>query len=195
MYKRQVLLESFGLNSIPVTIFGAGHVAERLATLLHDLSIPVTLIDNREAQLAGVKADVEKLCLQTPENAIAGLEANSFALVMTHDHLLDYRLIKALLDRSPIAFIGMIGSATKWQRFTERLRQDGVSADRTAAVQCPVGLENVPGKEPMAVAISVAALLLQERQRRSVLASQPASLRWRQIRSSLLQEVSTNAPD
>ncbi len=190
-----VLLESFGLDSIPVTLFGAGHVAQRLAALLHDLSIPVTLIDHREAQLAGITADVEKLCLETPESAVEGLDANSFVLVMTHDHLLDYRLIKALLDRSPIAFVGMIGSSTKWQRFTERLRQDGVPVQRIRTVQCPIGLDTVPGKEPMAVAISVAAQLLQERQRRTRLPSPPASLSWRQIRSSLVQEASIDAAD
>lgn len=188
-----VLLESFGLNGLAVTIFGAGHVGERLATLLQDLAISVTLIDNREAQLERVSADVEKLCMKNPEQAIPDLEDNSLVLVMTHDHLLDYRLIKALLDRSPIAFIGMIGSATKWQRFVERLRRDDIPTDRIATVQCPIGLHDVPGKEPMAVAIAVAAQILQERQRRSTLPSQSASLSWRQIRSSLLQEPSINA--
>ena len=188
-----VLLESFGLNGMPVTIFGAGHVGERLATLLQDLSICVTLIDSREAQLAHAVANVEKRCLATPIEAIDDLKPHSFALVMTHDHLLDYRLIKALLDRSPIAFVGMIGSMTKWQRFTQRLLQDGVPAHRIATVHCPIGLDTVPGKEPMAVAIAVAAQLLQERERRSTSPSESASLSWRQIRSTLLQESSINA--
>ena len=190
-----VLLESFGLPQMSVTLFGAGHVGERVARLLHDLSIAVTLIDNRQAVLDGIVTPVPRICLSAPEDAVHSLDSHACALVMTHDHLLDYTLIRALLKRGPIAFTGLIGSVTKWQRFVARLRQEGIAAARIADVQCPIGLPGIPGKEPMAVAIAVVAQLLRERQRRVDAAIPAPSLSWRQIRTNLVQVASSPVPE
>jgi xanthine dehydrogenase accessory factor len=77
---------------------------------------------------------------------------------MTHSHDLDYALIRAVLKRGDAAWIGLIGSATKRARFASRLKAEGLSAD---PVRCPIGIAGIRSKAPEAIAISVAAELLQ----------------------------------
>ncbi len=46
-----------------------------------------------------------------------------------------------------------------WQRFAKRLSQRGFSEDEISRVRCPIGVSK-HSKEPRAIAISVAAELL-----------------------------------
>ncbi|MGB5877157.1 MAG: XdhC family protein, partial [Psychrobacter nivimaris] len=97
-----------------------------------------------------------------------------FILVMTHDHSVDFELVRAALDtisdtssphdkRSDISapYIGCIASATKAKRFRDRLIQRGYSEQLVNQLVMPIGLQ-IGGKEPMAVAVSIVAQLLQQ---------------------------------
>ncbi len=90
---------------------------------------------------------------------------------MTHDHSLDFELVRAALDTCialdkdkdlsiSIPYIGCISSATKAKRFQDRLLQRGYDEQLVNQLIMPIGLE-LGGKEPMAVAVSIAAQLLQ----------------------------------
>ena len=178
-----VLLESFGLSTMHLCIFGAGHVGRRVALLMQELQCVVTLVDSRSDQLEQAPGGVRRLGLADPLLHIPNLGRHVHVLVMTHDHLLDYQLMLALLRRPPCRSLGLIGSNTKWDRFRERLLADGVPAERLDAVRCPAGRVDIPGKEPMAVAIAIAAQLLQQRPGTGTTSH---NLHWRQIRSSLV---------
>ena len=54
----------------------------------------------------------------------------------------------------------LIGSARKWDRFRKRLAQRGFTEQEIAKVRCPIGVSK-HSKEPAAIAISVAAELLE----------------------------------
>jgi xanthine dehydrogenase accessory factor len=82
-------------------------------------------------------------------------------LILTHDHGLDYRLTRAALQRNRLAFVGLIGSATKRARFFGRLVRDGIGAEARGRLVCPIGVSGVTGKEPDVIAIAVLAQLLQ----------------------------------
>src|SRR5690606_34272524 len=96
-----------------------------------------------------------------------------FILVMTHDHSLDFDLVRAALDcllatdsktalkeSSARPYVGCISSATKAKRFKEKLLQRGYSQKVVDKVTKPTDLE-VGGKEPMPVAVSSAREILQ----------------------------------
>jgi len=82
-------------------------------------------------------------------------------LVMTHDHALDYALCRKILERGEFAWLGLIGSKSKGARFRSRLARDGVALERIARLICPIGIEGVISKWPAAIAVGVAAQLLQ----------------------------------
>ncbi len=97
------------------------------------------------------------------ELCVAEAPDDAAIVIMTHDHGLDYRLAKAALERPPVAFVGLIGSATKKARFMSRLDKDGVPAERRARLTSPIGVAGVQGKEPDVIAIATLAQLLQLR--------------------------------
>ena len=80
---------------------------------------------------------------------------------MTHDHQLDQDLCEALLRRNDFAFLGLIGLATKQRRFSQRLREKGISEQQLERLTCPIGIPGIESKEPGVITVSVAAQLLK----------------------------------
>ena len=158
-----------------VAIFGIGHVGLELARILSRQPIELTLVDSRAEMLAperiGVPgtngpfadavATVTMRPLPVPEAALADLPAGAQVLVMTHDHVEDLAIIEAALGTPGLGSIGLIGSRSKWARFTKELRAAGLGEDALARVSTPIGIDGIRSKEPAAIAVSVAARVLQ----------------------------------
>lgn len=177
-----VLLECFAQPALRVTVFGAGHVGRRVVRLLADMNTHIDWWDSRaeQAEESGVPCQP----LSNPEVAITqAIESGSQPLVLTHDHQLDFELVSAAL-RQGAQSVGLIGSVTKWQRFSARLTRDGFTAEDLARVRCPIGA-NVPGKHPGAVAVAIVAELLKLA---PSIEANNAALSWRQIKEQLVQK-------
>ena len=151
--------EIVGRRRRPIYLFGAGHVGQAIARHAANLPFRLAWFDTRPAFDA-----IDGVAI-VPEAAIAACvseaPADSAILILTHDHALDYQLTRAALDRSPVAFVGLIGSATKRARFDARLDRDGIPAETRARLTSPIGIARVAGKEPDVIAISTLAQLLQ----------------------------------
>ena len=230
------MFECFNVTPpMSILVFGAGHVAAALMTILAELPCQVDWVDSRAEMFERYLLDKSNLpnkSIQT-EDLSKELEAQSssnqptlynlpahirahiddepvdfirpfiepfkqsgqrFILVMTHDHSLDFELVRAALDaaleanrlatsldntgsdnnldnnldndldngRSKVSmpYIGCIASATKAERFKSRLLQRGYDKQIVEQLTMPIGLP-IGGKEPMAVAVSIAAQILQ----------------------------------
>ena len=200
-----VMFECF--NVIPpmsLLVFGGGHVAAALMTILAELPCQVDWVDSRpemfqryltpesvatDRQAAyQLPAHIRPHIDEDPVDFIQPFVANSmrgasvnasmkkgtqyFILVMTHDHSLDFDLVRATLDAyvkigsdnsstlTSLPYLGCISSATKAKRFRDRLLQRDYSEQIVDKLTMPIGL-NTGGKEPMAVAISIAAQVMQ----------------------------------
>lgn len=149
-----------------VAVFGAGHVGRALATVLQVLPLDVRLVDSRTDELAAVAtgrvgaADVTVVPAPVPDVVARDLPAGSHVLVMTHDHAEDLAVLDVCLRRDDLAFVGLIGSASKWLTFRAQLGALGHDDDALARVTTPIGLPEVPGKSPAAIAVATAAQLL-----------------------------------
>ena len=149
-------------DAIELYLFGAGHVGTALVRSLRDLPFQVHWIDTRDGMLPAVPpAGVNTICTDTPESEIDNAPANSYFLVMTHDHGLDQRLCEQILRRDDFAYFGLIGSRSKRRNFETRLRRRGVDERKFARMTCPIGVDGISGKQPAQIAISVAAEILQ----------------------------------
>jgi xanthine dehydrogenase accessory factor len=82
-------------------------------------------------------------------------------LILTHDHAEDLALCDAALRCGHLGPIGLIGSSVKWTRFRHKLADEGHELDAVDRITSPIGLPDLPGKEPAAIAVSVAADLLR----------------------------------
>jgi xanthine dehydrogenase accessory factor len=149
-----VLFEVVRPPALHVALFGAGHVGSALVRLLGELPCRVSWVDPRPGVLPAV---VPGNVSVSSVVSVAAVPAGSVVLVMTHDHGLDFEIVAAALARDDLAFVGVIGSATKRARFVSRLARVGVPAERLV---CPIGVAGIAGKEPAVVALSVAAQVM-----------------------------------
>lgn len=159
-----LFFETFPWARQRIAIFGAGHVAQALGGLAPWLGADVVLIDDRSEEEVQPplpeQRPYEVLFVGAPEEEIDALPPASLVLVMTHSHALDLEILARALRRDDVAYVGLIGSERKWERFQKRLAQRGVAPEAIARVRCPIGLGRV-SKEPTAIAISTAAELLE----------------------------------
>ena len=161
-----LLLEPVYPQKPHVAIFGAGHVGWALAGVLDTLPIILHLIDSRPAQLDKTRllpgaAEVRLEHAAVPETVLPGLPPDAHVLIMTHDHAEDVAILDTALRRDDLGFTGLIGSQTKWRHFQHELRKQGFTDADFSRITTPIGLPGVPGKSPQAIAISVAAQLLE----------------------------------
>ncbi|MCW2791798.1 MAG: xdhC [Nocardioides sp.] len=163
-----VLLEP--LTVVPaVAIFGIGHVGLELARILARHDLELHLVDSRADQLSAARLE----CLDdavaavhvhhspVPELALGSVPRGTHVLVLTHDHAEDFALCDAALRSTHLASIGLIGSAAKWTRFRTGLAVEGHDETAIGRIRSPIGLPGMPGKEPAAIALAVAADLLR----------------------------------
>lgn len=161
-----VLLVEPDPDDAVTVVFGAGHVGRALVAILSTLPGRVTWIDARpDAFPAAPPPGVDCRVAPCPEDEVDEAPAGASYVVLTHDHALDLALATAILRRDDVAYFGLIGSATKRERFVRRLRTRGVPAERIAEMRCPIGLAGVGGKAPGEVAVAIAAELLAHRAR------------------------------
>jgi len=162
-----ILFESFAANTIHIALFGAGHVGQALVPMLAGLPCHVTWVDNRAAQFptnCEQYANVTKLITDDPAGEVATMASNTLYIVMTHNHQLDFDISLAILKREDFHYLGLIASDTKWHRFQQRYKHREVQPSLVERMSCPIGLEQVIGKMPMEVAISVAGQIIESYQ-------------------------------
>ena len=163
----ELLYECYPPCDFDIALFGAGHVGSALITVLGELPCRVRWHDSRNAvfdQVAGTLSARSHIAVIRSDNPFLAVEqcvAHSFYLVMTHSHEIDFELCEAILGRSDIRFCGLIGSRSKAASFRSRLLRKGFSQQEVDRLVSPVGLALGAGKQPMEVAVAVAAQLLQ----------------------------------
>jgi len=99
--------------------------------------------------------------LPVPEAALADLPTGAHVLVMTHDHGEDLAIVESALNTPGLGSIGLIGSRSKWARFRAQLVEVGHDEAELARVTTPIGIDGIASKDPAAIAVSVAARILQ----------------------------------
>jgi len=157
-----MLYERVDLDQQPLWLFGAGHVGAALARLFGELPFDLTWIDSREQAFPALAAgNVHCLPSDDPAAEVRNAPAGALFLVLTHSHDLDYEICRAILDKRDFAWAGLIGSRTKAARFVQRLRSRGYAAAEIARITCPIGLDGIDNKLPAAIAVAVAAQVLQ----------------------------------
>ena len=162
-----VLFECFAANTVHVAVFGAGHVGQALLPMLAGLPCHVTWVDNRGSQfpMSGAQyANVTQLITDDPAGEVSAMPSNTLYIVMTHNHQLDFDISLAILKREDFHYLGLIASETKWRRFQQRYKHREIKPSLIEQMNCPIGLEQVVGKMPMEVAISVAGQVIESYQ-------------------------------
>ena len=156
------VVEAVSSNATPLYLYGAGHVGRALVHVLRDLPLAVRWVDTAADRFPmDVPPGVEVVVTDDLARVAGTAPDGAFHLVMTYSHALDLAVCHAVLQSDGFAYLGLIGSDTKKARFLKRLREHGIGETRLARLISPIGIGGIRSKDPAAIAVSVAADLLQ----------------------------------
>ncbi|MDE2693397.1 MAG: xanthine dehydrogenase accessory protein XdhC [Paracoccaceae bacterium] len=148
-----------------VWIYGAGHVGTAIANILSKLSqFSVTCIDTSQDRYPdNFPKTVKKLITKNPAHIVQYAPSETHHLILTYSHALDLEICHQLLQHN-FATAGLIGSKTKWARFKKRLNELNYTFEQINRIICPIG-EPSFGKSPYEIAIGVASMLLEKKEK------------------------------
>ena len=149
-------------------VFGAGYIAQPLASIAAGCGFDVSVVDERPEWATEERFPTARIHRGAPEDFARAwvTRGDEYAVVVTHDHALDQRLVQALLER-PLRFLGMIGSIPKQRKFALRLKARGYSEEQIARLHTPLGLD-IGAQSPEEIAVSVVAQLVAVRRGKDV---------------------------
>ena len=109
-----LLFECCMPTRLPLMLFGAGHVGQALVPLLNKLPIALRWVDSRMAELQpSVGGSTQLIDTEQPASEVAAMPPESAYIILTHNHQVDYEILRAVIDRRDADFVGLIGSETK----------------------------------------------------------------------------------
>jgi xanthine dehydrogenase accessory factor len=148
-------------------VFGAGHVAQPLASVAALAGFEVTVVDAREALATRERfPQARRILVEEPEDVVDDIHTDprdTYVVVVTHDHGLDERIAARILRR-PTRFVGVIGSDRKREMFRKRLAGRGLTVAEIDRMRTPVGVD-IEAETPAEIAVSIVAELIRVRRR------------------------------
>ncbi|THV24740.1 xanthine dehydrogenase accessory protein XdhC [Peteryoungia ipomoeae] len=148
------------LRDPSVYLFGAGHVGLALASALAPLPLSVSVVETRAEALSGLPPTCATRHVAMPEAVVAEIPPGGAAVILTHDHALDFLIAREALSRHDLGYVGMIGSKTKRATFAAYLEREGGDRQSIEKLVLPIGGSTVRDKRPEVIAAMVTAELL-----------------------------------
>lgn len=163
----KVFFEAHNTNPWRITIFGAGHCANALINILKTLDCRITCIDPRKEWLDKLpeSSKLSKILSSDMPSKVDTIHDEAFVVLLTMGHATDKPILLNLLRRYPgkkFPYIGVIGSKAKAAILVKDLVAANLPASHANLYHCPMGLP-IGSNHPQEIAISIAAQLLQER--------------------------------
>ena len=158
-----------------ILMMGGGHCAKALANSIDSLNWKFSITDSRPEfcnQEVHPKAS-ENICSSVStflsKESFQSMNRFSDILLLGHDWVEDQeRLLgllqlcqdnEASLDGNSFPRIGVIGSRSKWNSFSNSAQEQGIKTELLDLVICPIGL-NIGAESPEEIAIAVTAQIL-----------------------------------
>jgi xanthine dehydrogenase accessory factor len=152
------------LPSLTLLVVGAGHVGRALVHLAKWCGFRVAVTDDRAELCTPEQCPGADMYLPGPLNeqlTKLQLTPHTFVALVTRGYPLDVNVLPLLL-KSPVAYIGVIGSQRRWLTAAHALREKGVSEEALKRVRAPIGLElNAETPEEIAVSIMAEIVMLR----------------------------------
>ena len=147
-------------RSKSLSIFGAGHVGQALASLAGKYGFRICLIDHRDTLLDAIITEGITKKHSEYLKAVEELEfgPDTYVLVSTYSHASDEATTLACAAK-PHAYLGMIGSKKKVEQARKMFRENGLPEEAIEGIDMPVGVP-IRCETPEEIAISILAKLI-----------------------------------
>jgi xanthine dehydrogenase accessory factor len=157
----EVFIECHNLGP-QLYLLGGGHVGLACAQVLQGTPFHTHLVDDRPDWISTLKIPPGTTTHCGPWqdfiDSFHGETQKTYLAIFTYTHELDYWLLCQLL-RKNFRYLGLIGSAKKWQETQARLLSDGFTPEEIKKITCPIGHKT--GNAPAEVAIALAQQILE----------------------------------
>ena len=168
----KLYFEVFNTGTWTIAVFGAGHVGQALIRILLGLDCRVLCIDPRENWLAQLPEhpQLTKIHAEEMPAVVKDLPEEAFVALMTMGHTTDKPILLEILSTRKFPYLGVIGSEAKAIRLRKDVIEAGLPESAKDAFYCPIGLD-LGNNHPQEIAVSVAAQLIQQRDRLAAVTS------------------------
>jgi xanthine dehydrogenase accessory factor len=147
-----------------IVLFGAGHVANALATLLVHFDCHLTVIDPRPEWLAKLPQSPKLTAIHSTDmpSMVKTIPDDAYVVLMTMGHTTDKPILLEILRTRTFPYLGVIGSHSKAVILHRDVEEAGLPEEAKHAFHCPIGLE-LGTSHPYEIALSVIAQMIQRR--------------------------------
>jgi xanthine dehydrogenase accessory factor len=143
---------------LTLVIVGAGQIAMTLTRLARELDMRTIIVDGRDRYATGARfPDADEMRVGMPSEIVAEITPtkNVAVVLVAHDYKYELPVLRHVL-RSPVGYIGLLGSRKRGAAVRDMLIAEGFTADELARVHTPIGID-LGGKRPEEVALSILA--------------------------------------
>lgn len=151
-------------GSIPLYLFGAGHVAQFVAAIASMADFDVTVIDDRP-EFANKERfpDATDVLVAPLPDAFGRLPftGHEHVVILTRSHDFDAQALAESMKKS-LKYVGMIGSSRKIKVILDHLRGLGFKEEAINRIRTPIGIP-IGAETPQEIAIAIVAELVAVR--------------------------------
>ena len=143
-------------------LWGGGHVAHALASILPSLEYDYSVADDRPDWVSADRfPSAERREVVSPDRLWTVFVPATFThlYVLGYDAMKDLEVLDGAIARFPNT-IGLIASSAKRERLFAKLREREVSREALARIRSPVGLA-IGAESPAEIAVSIVAEIVQ----------------------------------
>jgi xanthine dehydrogenase accessory factor len=150
-------------------IIGGGHCSLALSKLMRSMDFYITVFDDRKNLKTMVQntAAHEKHFIDgySELKELVPPGKNHYVVIMTFGYRTDDIATWALMGKD-YRYLGLLGSTSKTKKMLDEYRRSGIKDEWLQRVHAPVGLQ-IKSQTPEEIAISIAAAIIQEKNKES----------------------------
>jgi xanthine dehydrogenase accessory factor len=142
-------------------IFGAGHVGRELAQIGVRLGFAVTVVDDRERELASSRLPPQAARVRAGrefDDSLPPIPEGACVAIVTRCHRTDLAALRHAAGKRA-AYVGLIGSRRKVATILARAAEAGTPAETLRDLRAPIGLP-IGAETPEEIAVSIAAEMI-----------------------------------
>lgn len=141
-----------------LVLVGAGNDSQVLSRMAEVLGWDIIVADGRPTHANKKRFNSCEVVVTNPGEILDNVDINenTVFVLMTHNYNYDLSVLKLLLDKEVVPYIGILGPNKKYQRMLDDLEEEGIilSDEQAARIYAPVGLQ-LGAETPAEIGLSI----------------------------------------